>query len=182
MEDSQPIEAMLHEPPKLHLNNLQLVLPMGRTPRPTFPPLRPLPGERQEWHLHRVPNVEPLTMPSLIGVTGGVRRIGDRWLGLLLQGEPTNRGVWRRFPLGQGTPKEDLPEEIHMRLHPKEGLIDGDKVGDVQHPSWVEMLQLQAPLVEETAQKLMCGVPKPALMECEEGDDLIGPRSRNNLS
>ena len=68
-----------------------------------------------------------------------------------------------------------------MRLHPEEGSIDGDEADDVQHPSWVEMLQLQAPLIEETAQKLMRGVPEPALVECEEEDDLIGPGSWNNL-
>ena len=60
-----------------------------------------------------------------------------------------------------------------MRLHPEEGLANGDEASDVQHPSWVEMLQLQAPLVEETMQKPILGVPKPALMECEDGDDLV---------
>ena len=44
--------------------------------------------------------------------------------------------------LGQGSLNEDTPEYIHMRLYPAEGLADGDKVGDVQHPHWVEMLQL----------------------------------------
>jgi len=55
-----------------------------------------------------------------------------------------------------------------MRLHPEEGLVDSDETGDVKHPYWVEMLQLQAPLIEETAQKPMHGV-----VECEEGDDLV---------
>ena len=39
-------------------------------------------------------------------------------------------------------PEEDLPEEIHMRLHPEEGLTDGDEASDVQHPIGVEVLQL----------------------------------------
>ena len=39
MEYPQPVEAMLHKPLKLHLDNLQLVLPTGGTPQPTFPPL-----------------------------------------------------------------------------------------------------------------------------------------------
>jgi len=69
-----------------------------------------------------------------------------------------------------------------MWLHLEEGLANGDEVSDVQHPSWVEMLQLQAPLVEETAKKPMRGVPEPVFVECVEGDDLIGPGSWSNLS
>ena len=84
MEDPQPVEAMSHEPPKLCLDDLQLVLPMGRTPRAAFPPLRPLPGEHREWRLRWVPNVEPLAMPSPIEVTRGVRQVGDRRLRPLL--------------------------------------------------------------------------------------------------
>ena len=68
-----------------------------------------------------------------------------------------------------------------MWLHHEEGLTDGVEAGDVHHPGWVEMLQLQAPLVEETGQKPMRGVPEPALMECMEGDDLVGIGSWNNL-
>ena len=64
-----------------------------------------------------------------------------------------------------------------MRLHLEEGLVDGDKAGDMQHPSRVEVLQLQTPLVEEPMQKPLCGIPKSALMEGEEGDNLTGPRS-----
>jgi len=139
MEDPQPIKAMPHEPLKLRLDDLQLVLPMGGTPRPAFPPLRPLPNERREWRLHWV---QPLVVPSLIGVTGGVRRVGDQRLRPLLQGEPTDLSDSGRFPLGQGSPTEDLPEEIHVWLHLEEGLANGDKVRDVQHPSRVEVLQL----------------------------------------
>ena len=78
MEDPQPIEAILHKPLKLHLDNLQLLLPTGRTPRLAFPPLRPFSGERREWRFRWVPDVEPLTVPLPVGVTGGVRRVGDR--------------------------------------------------------------------------------------------------------
>ena len=131
MEDPQPIEAMSHEPPKLHLDNLQLVLPTGETPRPAFPPLWPLPGECQEWRLRRVPNVEPLAVPPPVGVTGGVRRVGDQQLRLLLQGKSPNRRDSGRFPLRQGSPTKDLLEEVHVRLHPEEGLVDGDEASDV---------------------------------------------------
>ena len=68
-----------------------------------------------------------------------------------------------------------------MRLHPEEGLVDGEKTGDVQHPSRIEVLQLQAPLIEEPAQEPMRGVSKPALVEGEEGDDLAGPRTQKIL-
>ena len=49
MEDPQPVEAMQHKPLKLRLDNLQLVLLTGGTPRPAFPPLRPFSSERREW-------------------------------------------------------------------------------------------------------------------------------------
>ena len=42
-----------------------------------------------------------------------------------------------------------------MRLHPKEGLAHGDEAGDMQHPSRIEVLQLQAPLIEEHMQEPM---------------------------
>ena len=68
-----------------------------------------------------------------------------------------------------------------MRLHPKEGLADGDKANDVQHPSRIEVLQLQAPLVEKPTQELVREISKPALVEGEEGDNLIGPRLWNGF-
>ena len=37
----------------------------------------------------------------------------------------------RRLPLRQGSPREDSPEGVHVRLHPVENLTDGDKAGDV---------------------------------------------------
>ena len=79
-------------------------------------------------------------MPPPVGVTGGVCWVGDRRLWLLLQSESPNRRDSRRLPLGQGSPAEDLLEEVHVQLHPKEDLVDGDKAGDVQHPSRVEVL------------------------------------------
>ena len=62
-----------------------------------------------------------------------------------------------------------------MWLHPKEGLADYDEAGDVQYPSQVEVLQLEATLVKEPAQEPVRGIPEPVLMEGEEGDDLIDP-------
>ena len=68
-----------------------------------------------------------------------------------------------------------------MRLHLEEGLADDDEAGNVQHPSRVELLQLQAPLVEEPAQEPVRGVPEPTLVEGKEGDGLVGLGLRNNL-
>ena len=76
MEDPQPVEAMLHKPLKLRLDNLQFVLAISETPRPALPPLQPSSGKHREWCLRRVPDVEPLAVPPLVGVTGGVRRVG----------------------------------------------------------------------------------------------------------
>jgi len=62
-----------------------------------------------------------------------------------------NRCGSRWLPLRQGSPVEDPSKEVHLRLHPKEGLTDGGETSDVQHPSRIEVLQLQAPLIEEPA-------------------------------
>ena len=120
-------------------------------------------------------------MPTPIGVAGGVRKVGGRQLLLLLQGKTPNRQGSRWLPLRQGSPGEDPPKEVHVRLHPKEGLTDSDEASDVQHPNRIEVLQLQAPLVEKPTQELVREISKPALVEGEEGDNLIGPRSRNSL-
>ena len=68
-----------------------------------------------------------------------------------------------------------------MWLHPEDGLADSDEAGDVQHPNRVEVLQLQAPLIEEPGQEPVRGISEPALMEGKEEDDLIGLGLRNNL-
>ena len=52
-----------------------------------------------------------------------------------------------------------------MQLHPKEGLVDSNKVGDVQRPRQIKVLQLQTPLVEEPTQEPVRGVSSSALME-----------------
>ena len=74
-----------------------------------------------------------------------------------------------------------MPEEVHVWLHPKEGLADGAKAGDVQYPSRVEVLQLQAPLVEGPAQEPVRGIPESAFVEDEEGDNLISLGLQNNF-
>ena len=131
VEHPQPIEAMLHQLLELRLDDVQFVLLTRGTPRPALPPLRPSSGERQERRLYWVPNVEPLPMPPSIGVAGGVRGVGAWWPQLLLWCEAPNRRGPRWLPLRQGSPGEDPPEEVHMRLHPEEGLADGDEAGDV---------------------------------------------------
>ena len=68
-----------------------------------------------------------------------------------------------------------------MWLHPEDGLADSDEAKDVQYPSRVEVLQLQAPLIEEPAQEPVHGIPEPVLVEGEEGDDLNSLRLRNNF-
>ena len=72
-------------------------------------------------------------------------------------------------------------EEVHVRPHLEKGLVDSDKASNMQYLCWVEVLQLQAPLVEEPVQEPVRGIPEPALVEGEEAYDLIGPRVRNNL-
>ena len=46
-----------------------------------------------------------------------------------------------------------------MRLHLEESLADGDEFGDVQHPLWIKVLQLQTLLIEEPMQEPVHGVP-----------------------
>jgi len=59
-----------------------------------------------------------------------------------LQGKAPNQHGSRWLPLRQGSPGEDPPEEIHVRLYPEEDLTNGDETGNVQHPSQIEVLQL----------------------------------------
>ena len=68
-----------------------------------------------------------------------------------------------------------------MWLHPEESLADGDEAGDVRHPRRIEVLQLQTPLIEESAQEPVRGVSQPALMEGEKGNHLVGTRLRELL-
>ena len=55
-------------------------------------------------------------MPPLIEVIGGVHGVGARQPWLLLQGETPHRRGPGWLPLRQGSPGEDLPEKIHVRL------------------------------------------------------------------
>ena len=70
---------------------------------------------------------------------------------------PPSTWSWAASPLTKLVRRRST-EEVHVRLHPEEGLIDGDEAGNVQHPSQIEVLQLQAPIIEEPAQELVCGV------------------------
>ena len=97
-------------------------------------------------------------MPSPIGVARAVHRVGARRPRLLLQGEAPNQRGFRWLPLRQGLPGEDPPKEIHVWLHSKEGLAHGNKAGDMQHLDRIELLHLQAPLIEEPAQEPVDGV------------------------
>ena len=54
--------------------------------------------------------------------------------------------------------REHPLEEIHVRLHPEEGLAHGDKTSDMQHPTRIEVMHLQSPLFEEPAQEPVHGV------------------------
>jgi len=47
-----------------------------------------------------------------------------------------------QVPLRQGSPEEEPLEEVHVWLHPEEGLTNGDEAGNVQHPNRIEVLQL----------------------------------------
>ena len=140
VEHPHPVEALLHQLLELLPDDLQLLLLAGGAPRPTVPPLWPPTGERWEWCLHRVPDVEPLPMPPLVGVAGEVCGIRVSHAQFSLQGETPHRRDLGRVPHRQGSRGEELPEEIHVWLHPKESLANGDETGDVQHPHRIKML------------------------------------------
>ena len=48
------------------------------------------------------------------------------------KGETSHQRSPKRLPLRQGSPGEDSPEGVHIRLHPDESLADGDEAGDVR--------------------------------------------------
>ena len=88
-------------------------------------------------------------MPPPVGVAGEVRGIQASRAWFPLQGKTPHRRGLDRVSHRQGSPGEQRPEEIHMRLHPKESLADGDEASNVQHPHRIKVLQLQTPLIEE---------------------------------
>ena len=152
VEHPHTIKAMRHQLLELRPDNLQLlVLPASRAPRLALLPLRPPTGERREWHLYRVPDVEPFPVPPSIGITGGVRGVRTRYARFLLQHEAPHQCDHERLPLQQSSPREHPLKEVQMWLHPKEGLAHDNKANDMQHPSRIEVLQFQAPLIEELA-------------------------------
>ena len=74
-----------------------------------------------------------------------------------------------------------MSEEVRVWLHLEEGLTDGDKAGDVQHPRWIEVLQLQTLLIKESTQEPVHGVSLPAVTEGEKGNHLTRPRLQKFL-
>ena len=47
------------------------------------------------------------------------------------KGETPHQRSPERLPLRQDLLGEDLPEGVHVRLHPDESLADGDETGDM---------------------------------------------------
>ena len=63
-------------------------------------------------------------------------------LGFFCREKPPDRRGLGRIPHHQSSPGEQPPKEVHVRLHPEEGLVDGDEASDMQHPRRIEVLQL----------------------------------------
>ena len=76
VEHPHPFKALLHRFLELRPDDLHYVLLARRALRPTIPSFWPPTGERREWRLHWVPDVEPLPVPPLVGVIGGVHGVG----------------------------------------------------------------------------------------------------------
>ena len=62
-------------------------------------------------------------------------------LSFLYRAKPPTSATSGGFPTGKARP-ENSRRKNSVRLHPEEGLADGDKAGDVQHPRRIEVLQL----------------------------------------
>ena len=131
---------MPHELPQLLLDDLHLLLLVGTTPRLSILLLWPPTSECRERRLRRIPDIKPLPVPPLVGVAGDVCGIPPSHARFPLQGETPHRRDLGRIPHQQSSPREQSPEEVHVWLHPEEGLANGDKAGDVQHPRWIEVL------------------------------------------
>ena len=160
VEHPHPIKAALYELSELLLDDPHLMLLLfGTTPHPTILLLRPPTGEHRERCRHRIPDVELLPVPPLVGVIGEVHGIRVSHAQFSLQGKTPHRCDLGWIPHHQGSPREQPPEEIRMRLHPEESLTDSNEAGDVQHPRWIKVLQLQTPLIKEPTQEPVCGVP-----------------------
>jgi hypothetical protein len=58
-------------------------------------------------------------------------------------------------------------------IYPEEALTQSDEARDMQHPVWIEMLQLQPLLVQQPEQEWVRGIPEPTFLEREEAHNLI---------
>ena len=81
------------------------------------------------------------------------------------KGETSHQRSPERLPLRQGSPGEDLPEGVHVRLHPDESLADGDEAGDVLYPPICHLLRRKQPLLSEGGQHHLLGRKQPLLGE-----------------
>ena len=69
-----------------------------------------------------------------------------------------------------------------MLIYPKEGLAHCHKVGDVQQPDGVKVLQLYFPLLKQPHQKGVGRVPETPCIKDAEGDHLTRPRVREDAT
>ena len=81
------------------------------------------------------------------------------------KGESSYQHSPERIPLQQGSPEEDSPGGLHVRLHPDESLTDGDEVGDVWYPPVRHLLRRKQPLLGEGGQHHLLGWKQPLLGE-----------------
>jgi len=77
------------------------------------------------------------------------------------KGKTSHRCSPKRLPLRQGSPEEDSPEGVHVRLHPDETLVDGDEAGDVRHPLVCHLLRWNQPLLGKGGQHHLIYVGGP---------------------
>ena len=77
------------------------------------------------------------------------------------KGKTSHQRSPERLLLRQGSPKEDSPEGVHVRLHLDESLTDGDEAGDIRHPLVRHLLRWNQPLLGEGDQHHLIYVGGP---------------------
>ena len=77
------------------------------------------------------------------------------------KGKTSHQRSPERLLLRQGSPKEDSPEGVHVRLHLDESLTDGDEAGDIRHPLVRHLLRRNQPLLGKSGHHYLIYVGGP---------------------
>lgn len=159
------------------INRREGVVELGASVDPPLPRLGLVgddaAGERGEWPLTVVAEVEPIPVPPLVGQR---RPRLDLLLGAvppeLDHVAPDLEGGAGVVALEDGP--EEVPKQLDARNHPQERLAERDEGRNLLDSVGVEVMQLHSVVEEERMEEITQRHPQPALVERHERDHIAG--------